>query len=67
MDLLGKVSWGYCTYFEIGWKFTIIISGVSFENDSFTHNETMMQSNDSIINNSIQSDINMNNARYGQS
>jgi len=33
---------------------------VTFENESFTHNETIMPSNDSIINQSIHSDQNIN-------
>jgi len=34
---------------------------VTFENESFTHNETMNPANDSFINNSIQSDTNLIN------
>ena len=37
--------------------------GVTFENESFTNHETILPSNDSIINQSIQSDQNLNNQR----
>ena len=59
MDLPEKVS-GLRSFYDLDWPF---FAEVTFENESFTHNETMNPANDSFINNSIQSDTNMNNQR----